>query len=1030
VPLPQPPKDEPEGERRQVTVLFGDLTGFTALSEGIDPEETHALLNRYFQTVDEIVGTYGGMIDKHIGDGLMAVFGAPVAHSDDPERAIRTALDIHAALAKMQPPLTAHIGIASGTVVASGMGSDSHREYTVIGDSVNLAARLQDRADAGETLISDAVYNASTSRFESESLGQIEIKGLAEPVAVWRLTGISEDEENNGQLPFVGRRAEVAQFTGALDTCLSHGVGQTFLVRGEAGIGKTRLLREYRRLATERGFEWYGGLVLDFGGGRGLGAIASVVRGILGISSDADNEAKSVGVSRAVVGSLVDDEERVYLNDLLDLPQPTDLRSLYDAMDEATRTAGKEELVSSLIRKAAAKTPMAVSVEDIHWADNSTLSHLARLARTCADCRVLMLMTSRIEGDPIDTAWRAATGGAPLTTVDLGPLRPEEALSFAHDFFHATERFAQTCVERAGGNPLFLEQLLRGAEEASESEIPSSVQSIILGRMDILEAADRHALQAASILGQRFALDALRNLIEEPEYDCRALVEHFLVRPEGTGFLFAHALVRDGVYSSLLKDRRSDLHKRAADWYASRDLTLCAEHLDRANDPGAAEAYLAAAEDEARNYRNESALSLSERGLAVADPAMRHAILCFRGDLLRGLGEVENSITAFEEALTAATDDVAKSRAWVGLAEGLRASDRQFDALEVLDKAEKAADKGPPLALSEIHHLRGNLYFPAGRVVECLEQHELALKYAREAGSREWEARALGGLGDASYLAGRMRSACEHFQNCVALCEELGLGRVAVANRSMVGWSRMYLNEISEAEEDGREAAEMAEKVGQNRAEMLGRQLVAFMSIEQGELDAARVEAEKSTALARRLDANNFIAQGFCLLARIDNANSEYDAARSNIDEAISIAREAGMTFLGPFVLGIRARLTDDNSTRTALLAEAEAILEKGCVSHNYFWFYREAIEAALEAGDWEEAKRYADALLTYSEAEPLPWVDLFAKRGQLLARVGQGERGDELLLQLEGITAAINSAGFKAPISRLEKARQSLKAR
>jgi class 3 adenylate cyclase len=553
-----------------VTVLFGDLTGFTSLSEGIDPEETHALLNRYFQTVDEIVRTYGGTIDKHIGDGLMAVFGAPVAHSNDPERAMRTALDIHSALAKMQPPLTAHIGIASGTVVASGMGSDAHREYTVIGDSVNLAARLQDRAGAGETLISDAVFNASNGLFESESLGEVEIKGLAEPVAVWRLIGFSEDEDDDGQLPFVGRRAEVAQFTGALDTCLSHGVGQTFLVRGEAGIGKTRLLREYRRLATEYGFEWHGGLVLDFGGGRGLGAIASVVRSILGIGSDADNEAKSTGVSRAVAGGLVDDEQRVYLNDLLDLPQPTGLRSLYDAMDEATRTAGKEELVSSLVRKAAEKTPMAVSVEDIHWADNSTLSHLARLTRTCADCRVLVLMTSRIEGDPIDTAWRAETGGAPLTTVDLGPLRPQEALTFAHDFFHATDQFAQTCVERAGGNPLFLEQLLRGAQEASESKIPSSVQSIVLGRMDILEVADRQALQASSILGQRFALDALRNLIEDPEYDCRALVEHFLVRPEGTGFLFAHALVRDGVYSSLLKDRRRDLHKRAADWYASR----------------------------------------------------------------------------------------------------------------------------------------------------------------------------------------------------------------------------------------------------------------------------------------------------------------------------------------------------------------------------------------------------------------------------------------------------------------------------
>ena len=150
------PQEDDDGERRQVTVLFGDLTGFTSLSENSDPEATHDLLNRYFESVDGVIGAYGGTIDKHIGDGIMAVFGAPTAHSDDPERAMRSAMAIHEVLAKFDPPLTAHVGIASGTVVASGTGSETHREYTVIGDSVDLAARLQDRAAPGETLISKA----------------------------------------------------------------------------------------------------------------------------------------------------------------------------------------------------------------------------------------------------------------------------------------------------------------------------------------------------------------------------------------------------------------------------------------------------------------------------------------------------------------------------------------------------------------------------------------------------------------------------------------------------------------------------------------------------------------------------------------------------------------------------------------------------------------------------------------------------------------------------------------------------------
>jgi class 3 adenylate cyclase/tetratricopeptide (TPR) repeat protein len=1008
------------GERRHVTVLFADLTGFTSLSEKSDPEQTHELLNRYFEAVDGIIRSYGGTVDKHIGDGVMAVFGAPVAHSDDPERAMRSALDIHKALANFDPPLTAHIGVASGTVVASGMGSDTHREYTVIGDSVNLAARLQDRAAPGETLISKEVHHAAGRKFDCTALGWIEIKGLSEKEEIWRLNAEKDYAETNQRLPFVGRRAELTQFAAILDTCLTETKGQTLLLRGEPGIGKTRLLEEYRKLAVERGFDWQRGLVLDFGTARGADAIATVIRGLLGIPLTADADAQALAVADAMSRNFIDADQQVYLNDLLSLPQPTELRSLYDAMDNALRTAGKENVVDHLLSNITTKSPTVIAIEDIHWADSGTLSLLARIATTCAGHTALLLMTSRIEGDPIDASWRAAAAGASLTTVDLGSLRPEEALVFANDYFDTTERFAQSCVDRAGGNPLFLEQLLHGAEEASESAIPGSVQSIVLTRMDNLEPDDQLALQAASVLGQRFSVDVLQYLINAPEYDCRGLVKHFLVRPEGSGFLFAHALVRDGVYSSLLKGRRASLHRRAAEWYASRDLALRAEHLDRAEDEGAAAAYLQAAQDEASAYRNDAALRLAERALAVADKSTRHAILCFRADLLRGLGEVDQSISTFKEALTDSSDDAEKSRAWIGLAEGLRVSDRPNEALEALDNAETAAIDGPPLALAEIHHLRGNLYFPTGRYDDCLVQHEKALEFARAANSREWEARALGGLGDASYLSGRMRTACGYFQDCVALCQELGLGRIEVANRHMVGWSRLYLNEITEACEDGLAAASMAEKVGQNRAEMLGRLLAGCAYIEQDDLGSARNQIEKGIALARRLSAGNFIAQGLCWLSKVLAAEGNLDEERNHIGEAVNILRDVGMTFFGPLVLANAARLTEDHEQQSLLLAEAEDILKMGCVSHNYFWFYRDAIEGALKTKDWSRAERYADALEDYTSSEPLPWSDLFVARARALVRVGRGERGPHLVDELNRLVLVTKDANLYAHLPRL----------
>lgn len=1022
-PRQRPRENDISGERRQVTVLFGDLTGFTKLSSKVDPEETHALLNRYFESVDAIVRSYGGTIDKHIGDAVMAVFGAPVAHTDDPQRAMRAALDIHAALAAMEPPLTAHIGIASGTVVASATGSAAHREYTVIGDSVNLAARLQDLAGPGQTLASGAVRNAGGVGFHWEPVGDVEIKGLSHTVSVWRLVGLAPGGAVQGRLPFVGRRAELAQFTGALDACVTNGSGQTLLLRGEAGIGKTRLLEEYRRLSEERKFVWHSGLVLDFGAGRGLDAIASIVLALIGAGSGADAAARSDAVSRAIDNGMMSADQAVFLNDLLDIPQPTELRSVYDAMDGETRRQGREQLVADLVRKATDAAPTVIAIEDIHWADEATLSHLARLAETAARCPAVIVMTSRIEGDPIDASWRAGTAGAPLMTVDLGPLRPDEAIAFANDYFEATEQFARNCVERSGGNPLFLEQLLRAAKESSESEIPDSIQSIVLTRMDILKLADRRALQAASVLGQRFSLDALRHMIDDAAYDCRALVEHFLVRPLGHGFLFAHALVKDGVYSSLLKARRATLHRRAAEWFASRDLSLRAEHLDRAKDSGAAAAYLAAAEEDARRYRNESALRLSERGLALADPATAHEIACFRGDLLRSVGEVERSIATFETALDKAQDDNGRSRAWIGMAEGLRASDRHNEARKALDNAERLGTNGPPLALAEIHHLRGNLYFPAGRAKECFEQHAIALEFARKGGSRAWEARALGGLGDASYLAGRMRTACENFRRCVDLCQELGLGRVEVANRHMVGWSRMYLNEVAEAGEDARAAAEMAERVGQNRAEMIARMLGSLVNIERCNLQAAREEANRGTGLARRLGASHFTAQGLCWLAKIFAAEQRLDEAREHIDEAVSILRGVGMGFFGPLVLGNAARLADDAAQRAKLLGEAEAVLQNGCVSHNYFWFYRESIEAALERAQWSEVERYCRSLEDYASNEPLPWSDLFMARGRALARHGQGERGVDLVAELNRVASILKTAGLNAHLPPIEAA-------
>ncbi|MBC8240881.1 MAG: AAA family ATPase, partial [Alphaproteobacteria bacterium] len=397
--------DAPDAARRQVTALFADISGFTTLSSQLDAEETHALLNGFFAVVDDVVGSYGGCVDKHIGDAVMAVFGAPVAHTDDPERALRAALDIHRAVVQLNPPLRVHIGVASGQVVASSTGSAAHTEYTVTGDSVNLAARLTDLAKAGETLVSASVQRALGGRFAGVDLGERVIAGLPEPVAVWQLNELGAQRPDTSHA-FVGRQRELRQFSAALEHCLKAGQGETVIVRGEAGIGKTRLVDEFANLANAKGVAAHTGLVLDFGTAKGQDAVRALVRSLPDLAPGSDKAVRAVAADQMISANQLPEARRVHLNDLLDLQQPPELDGIYQAMDNETRNRGKQDTVGILVRQASRSSPLLLRVEDAHWADPAILAHLTHLVQAIVDIPVLLIVTTRIAGDQLDQNWR------------------------------------------------------------------------------------------------------------------------------------------------------------------------------------------------------------------------------------------------------------------------------------------------------------------------------------------------------------------------------------------------------------------------------------------------------------------------------------------------------------------------------------------------------------------------------------------------------------------------------------------------
>jgi class 3 adenylate cyclase/tetratricopeptide (TPR) repeat protein len=1017
-PAPSVAATEAAGERRQVAILFADLCGFTALSARLDAEDLRRLVERFYARADAIIVQYGGSVDKHIGDAVMALFGAPIAHGDDALRALRAALDIQTSVAELSDPwgnpLASHVGIASGEVVAGGIG----RGYTVLGDAVNLAARLVELARPGETVISEPLARLLEGKIRATVLPPAGLKGIASPVTGWRVEGLAAAAAPT--TPFVGRETDLLMLKGLLQACRDSRHGRLVVLRGEAGIGKSRLLEEISHKAQRLGFATHRTLVLDFGTGKGQDAMRLLTRSLLEIPFGADKRQRKAAADRALEEGWLSTDDGPFLDDLLNLPTKGEGRALYQAMDEATRQSRRRTLLVGLAKRVARDRPLFVAVEDIHWADATLLDDLAALGSMTVEAAAVLALTTRPEADPLDRSWRAKLGSAAIGTIDLSPLTPVEASQLAADLLGAGDDRIAACVERAGGNPFFLEQLLRHTGEVAAASVPASVQSLVLGRTDRLPPAEKRALQAASVLGQRVPLPALRHVLGDPTYEARNLIDQQFLRQDSGGLAFVHALMRDGVYSSLLKARRRELHLAAADWYGARDLPLKAQHLDMAEDPEVAEAYLAAAEAAAAAYSTEQALSLAERGLALgrAD-ATRVSLASLSGEMRQGLGRTEEAIAAFRVAADAASTGQPRLRALLGLAHGLSVLDRFDEAMELLDRGQgEAEDQGLLVEQSRVHTLRGNAYFPRGDIAHCLAEHSEALRLAEASGAMEEQARALGGLADANYMQGLFRTARMMFERCVEISAAQGFRRIEAANLSMLGWMLMMEMQFAAAEQHTRRASKLAEQIGHRRAAMVAYHVLAELYYEMGQPGPALEAALASLAIARSLGARRFIGEGLILQAQSEFVACDLQAG-TTIREANEIARETPAYVL-PWGLGLAAMMARNAEERAAALAEGERVLSAGAVSHSFIFFNRYAIEACVAAEDWMGVERYAAALERSMAEEPVPMADFLVARARAIIAASRGQKDET---ELRRLLEDANRIGWRAVVPSLEAA-------
>jgi len=620
-------------ERRWATVLFADLSGFTALSERTDPEDVRSMVDRCMRAMGEIVERFGGAVDKVIGDALMAVFGAPVAHDDDPARAVRAALEIQQQASRNAEDfcnLQVRVGVNTGEVLFARVGPDSRRELTVMGDAVNTAARLQAAAPAGGVMVGEQTREATGGDIEYEDTAPVLAKGKSAPLRAWlaRSATPAPAERLLSDAPFVGRDTELDLLWRTWRRTRTQLRPALVTVVGTPGVGKSRLARELaRRVGEEEGLILRG-RSLPYGERAAYGAFAQLITDACGILANDDARAARAKLIRRLEDLLPDEDPKRMAVGLSILARLTE-----DAVED------RELLFASaqrFLEAIARERPTLIVLEDLQWADHGLLALLAALAVRLADAPLLVLALARSEFLDAQPAWAQLPTNVTLPLDALAETDAEELagvlLAQLPDMGSAVAR-----VKRAGGgNPLLIEELAawlcEGAEPGSE-ELPSNVKAMIAARLDQLPVPERQLLLSAAVVGDVFWQGSLKAL-EVPgpvEELLRSLERRDLIRRlprsriEGDRELsFKHALIRDVAYSMLPLAARRERHAavarfiEAAAGESTAYASSLAHHWRHAGEGARAVDYLIIAADQAgRGWAQQEAIALCDQALEL-----------------------------------------------------------------------------------------------------------------------------------------------------------------------------------------------------------------------------------------------------------------------------------------------------------------------------------------------------------------------------------------------------------------------------
>jgi class 3 adenylate cyclase/tetratricopeptide (TPR) repeat protein len=586
-------RDRIEGEKRQVTVMFCDMEGYTSISEKLGPEGVYTLMDQVYEILIHKVNDFGGTVNELTGDGIMALFGAPIALEDAPQRAIRSALSIHKEITRFSerlsaekgiPPIRMRAGINSGPVVIGTVGNNLRVDFKAIGDTVNLASRMESIAEPGTTYVTEDTFKLTEGLFRFENLGEREIKGKKAPIRVYRVLAPSsrrtrfDVSAERGLTSFVGRERELELLLDAFERA-KEGNGQAFSIIGEAGIGKSRFLYEFRKAVSNEDITFLEGKCLSYGKGVPYHAMIDVLKGNFNIGDDETEDGIRKKIEESLKVLKVEEAKTVpYLLELLGVKD-----SGIDRMSMSPEGLKERiiEAVRQTILKGAEIRPLVIAIEDLHWADQSTEHALKWLLESVPGANVLVLFTYRPE---FVHTWG---GRSYHNQITLNRLSNRESLLMVSHFL-GTEavdpELQKLIVSKTEGVPFFIEEfvkslqglkmiktvdgrvLLQGVPQSLT--IPSTIQDIIMARVDRLPDAAKAVLQTGSVIEREFSHDLILRAVGLPEPELlmhfTALTDAELLYERGiyprSSYIFRHALTREVVYASILDRRRRELH--------------------------------------------------------------------------------------------------------------------------------------------------------------------------------------------------------------------------------------------------------------------------------------------------------------------------------------------------------------------------------------------------------------------------------------------------------------------------------------